>query len=296
MPGHQGQSMNIQEYLEQDKEKFLSALAQGKTPERAVPVINEEIDRVIYRYNADCTDDELRTCASGMAEAVKAACALTDSVKEIKVWERTLPGAYEKKKESVITCAAAGGGCLGLGVLLAVLLHPFGVLLPSILSSVSFVAGAAVLFLAGKRWGKKDSTVYRPETEKQTESRIDEDKVYRYLKAAAMVMDRHLAELAEELHYLKLQGSATGDGELSDTEMTLFGDLLEALYCMDGEFALERLKGLSYYLHSRGIELADYSEQTSDCFDRMPGDTIHTIRPALLRDGEVLKKGLAITG
>ena len=287
--------MKIQDYLEQDREKLLSDLAQNKTPERAVPVLQSELDRLVYRYNAECETEQLRECAAGMAEAVKAACGLADTVREVKVWERTLPSENTKKKDSFLPLAGAGGGLAALGVLLSVLLHPLGIILSAVLPSLAFVAGSVLLFLSGRKAGKKQEPEARA-TEKHTESLVDAEKMYRYLKAAALVMDRRLDELAEELRYLHAEGAAGDQKELSDAETALFADLLEALYCEDGAFALERLKGLSYYLHSLGIELTDYSENTKELFDRMPGADAHTIRPALTREGKVLKKGLAVTG
>ena len=288
--------MKILEYLEQDREKFLAELAEKRTPENAIPVIIAEVDRLLYRYNAECEEDELRECAAGMAEAVKAVCALTDSVKEIKVWERTLPAAYGRKKESLLPMAAAGCGSMAVGVLLAVFLHPFGIILSSILPSVAFIAGAVLLFLTGRKLGQGKAVPEKRETERHTESILDEDRVYRYLRASVMVMDRRLDELAGELRFREAENGAEGEGDLSDTQVALYSDLLEALYSEDGEFALERLKNLTYYLHSLGIELEEYSEKNEEFFDRMPGAGTLTIRPALVRGGILLKKGLAIAG
>ena len=50
------------------------------------------------------------------------------------------------------------------------------------------------------------------------------------------------------------------------------------------------------YLHKQQIEVVDYSEKTKQYFDLMPGSGKGTIRPAMIADGTLLKKGMASTG
>ena len=289
--------MNVQEYLEQDREKFLTELTQKKTPESAAAVISAEWDRLLYRYNAECESAELRECAAGMMEAVKASSAIADSVKEVKVWERALtPDAPERAARNPLTLIASGVVCLALGMVLAFLLRPFALVLSVILPGLLFTAAAVLAFVGGRKLGKSEALPVKIQTEINTECIADGERIFRYMKASAMVMDRRLAELEEELRYTLADNKDGGTEELSDARLALYGDLLEALYSSDGEFALERLKGLNYYLHGLGIEVAEYSEKTEEYFDRMPGVGPCTIRPAMLKDGIILKKGLAIAG
>ena len=50
---------------------------------------------------------------------------------------------------------------------------------------------------------------------------------------------------------------------------------------------------MKYYLHRHDIEAVDYSEKTESYFDVMPSSRPGTLRPALVRNGKLLKKGLA---
>ena len=61
-------------------------------------------------------------------------------------------------------------------------------------------------------------------------------------------------------------------------------------------YALEKIDDIKYYLHKQQIEVVDYSKDTAQYFDLMPGTQSGTIRPALVADGVLLKKGLAQTG
>ena len=71
---------------------------------------------------------------------------------------------------------------------------------------------------------------------------------------------------------------------------------MAASYSGDPEYALEKIEEIKYYLHRQQIEVVDYSEATAQYFDLMPGNRAGTIRPALVADGQILKKGLASTG
>ena len=82
----------------------------------------------------------------------------------------------------------------------------------------------------------------------------------------------------------------------TSSEIDLFSDLLAAAYSKDAEYALEKINDVKYFLHKQQIEVVDYSDATKQYFDLMPGKQVTTIRPAMVADGKLLKKGLASTG
>ena len=51
-----------------------------------------------------------------------------------------------------------------------------------------------------------------------------------------------------------------------------------------------------YAANKQQIDAVDYSEANKQYFDLMPGKQGGTIRPALVSDGKLLKKGLASSG
>ena len=61
-------------------------------------------------------------------------------------------------------------------------------------------------------------------------------------------------------------------------------------------FALEKINEIKYYLHKQQIEVVDYSADTAQFFDMMPGQIAGTIRPAMVADGSLLRKGIASAG
>ena len=106
-----------------------------------------------------------------------------------------------------------------------------------------------------------------------------------------------LEEIAAHERWSKREQAGNIDGRPATTpELELFSDLLAAAYSGDPEYALEKIEAIKYYLHKQQIEVVDYSEETAQYFDLMPGTAAGTIRPAMVANGGLLRKGLASTG
>jgi hypothetical protein len=71
---------------------------------------------------------------------------------------------------------------------------------------------------------------------------------------------------------------------------------MAASYSGDPEYALEKIEQIKYFLHRQQIEVVDYSKENEKYFDLMPGIKAATIRPAMVAQGGLLRKGLASTG
>ena len=83
---------------------------------------------------------------------------------------------------------------------------------------------------------------------------------------------------------------------VDEATMSLIEVLLEARSSGREDLALRSLDDVVLYLKSQGIELAEYSEGNEYCFDMLPTRSgTRTIRPALLREGRVLRRGVAAT-
>ena len=60
--------------------------------------------------------------------------------------------------------------------------------------------------------------------------------------------------------------------------------------------ALDAIGDLKYSLYKRGIEAVDYSEENKVMFEILPSTKESTVNPALVKDGVLLKKGVATGG
>lgn len=126
---------------------------------------------------------------------------------------------------------------------------------------------------------------------------MDGEGIYQALHTAVMVMDKNLDDVRSASEWEVRRKENAGDAPaLASEEANLYGSLLEAWYSKDGDMAMDRLADLKYYLHKKGIDCVDYTAEHAAWFDLMPSFKEGTLRPALVKDGTLLKKGLASGG
>ena len=289
--------MKMADLLEKDKEKIIHDLAHAGTPQRAGSVLESALDRLLYTYNEQGAGEEERDAAAFMLGTARMAVPFVDSVGETRVWERTPEGAGPAKKKFpkiALILLIVGIVCAALSVLM---------LTDDRLSVLNFLgertgyliaaAGAVCLFLSGLFTGRPRKIPAK--TEQQTELIVDSEKLYRSLRTVILAVDRNLEDVIGKERAAE-KDRVLEQALLDKKETDLFSDLLEALYSEDGDMALSKLGNLKFYLHKKGIDVLDYSEENAQMFDLMPSPERATLRPALAVEGRVLKKGLATGG
>ncbi len=294
--------MKITDLLEKDKDKLLTELSAAATAEKAVRVLDKELDKLLLRHNEQAGSERERGAAAYMLQAVRLSLPLMDSNGKVKVWE----SGHEPEDEvgsfkisflllfvlGLLLCVFGVGPYLMDAYLAAevkareeVLLHVGAV-----------VVGMVCLYFSGYMYArpKKKKAVKK---DQQVEIRIDADKIYRNFRNAILSVDQSLEEIRAAEHMEEQEKAGTIDGKaVTRSELELFSDLLAAAYSGDPEFALEKVDQIKYFLHRNQIDVVDYSKDTAQYFDLMPGNSAATIRPALVAQGELLKKGLASKG
>ncbi len=290
--------MKMTDLLEKDKSNLITELSNAASPEKAIKVLENETDKLLLRYNEKCSSEAVRDAAAYMMQAVRLALPLIDSTGKTKVWE------HEQKKES------SGKNTVGILLLLLGLGLAVYAMLPLIMAGVqasdavthrelatrliSMLAAICVSYAGGTLMNRAAGKGSR---EHHVEIRVDADKLYRYYRTVLLSVDQSLDEVSARERWDKREQAGTIDGRPATTpEIDLFSDLLAAAYSGDPEYALEKIDSIKYYLHKQQIEVIDYSESTRQYFDLMPGSSAGTIRPAMIADGTLLKKGLASTG
>lgn len=291
--------MKMTDLLEKDKSNLLTELSNAASAEKAVKVLENETDKLLIRYNEHCTSEPVRETAAYMMQAVRLALPFIDTTGKTKVWERE-----QQKRES--------GGINFIAILL--LLLGFGLatfaMIPLIMAGFSaadavtyrelatrvlaMLAAVCVSYAGGSLMNRPAGKAPK---EHHVEIRVDADKLYRYYRTVMLSVDQSLDEVSAKERWDKREQAGNIDGRpATSPELDLFSDLLAAAYSGDPDYALEKLESIKYYLHKQQIEVVDYSESTRQFFDLMPGSGAGTIRPALIADGTLLKKGLASTG
>lgn len=293
--------MKLTELLEKDKDHLLTEISAAGTAEKAVAVLEKEVDKLLLTHNDAAASDAERNSAAHMMQAVRLSLPFIDSLGSTKVFEKGVGDSGPKKKTSIAGI---------LLVIAAIILLVYG-LMPLIMlgmnaaetanarndlitRGISILMGAAALYLSGTMQNK---TGPAKKKEYHVEQKVDADRIYRNFRTVMISVDQSLDEvrLTEKQAHREQAGKLEGR-EASPAEIELFSDLLAASYSGDPEFALEKIAGIKYYLHRQQIEVVDYNEDNASYFDMMPGASAGTIRPAMIADGKLLKKGLASKG
>ena len=293
--------MKLTEQLEKDKDRLLTELSAAGTAEKSIGILEKEIDKLLLTHNDAAASDAERNSAAHMLQAVRLSLPFIDSLGKTKVYEQGGGEAKPKRKTSIAALAL---------VIAALILLVYG-LLPLIMlgmnnastanarndlitRGIAILMGAAALYLAGSMQNRQ---VISKKKEYHVEQKVDADRIYRNFRTVMISVDQSLDEVRlGERQALREQAGKIEGRDASSGEIELFSDLLAASYSGDPEFALEKIAGIKYYLHRRQIEVVDYSEENANYFDIMPGTSTGTIRPALVADGALLKKGLASKG
>ena len=294
--------MKMTDILEKDKDKLLTELSAAGTAEKAVHVLENEIDKLLLKHNEYCETDRERESAAFMMQAVRLSLPLMDSNGKIKVWE-----SGQKTEEDT-------GGSFKLSFLilllagLALCVFGFGQLIfeayigaeetardQVLLHGGASVVGLIALYFSGYMYSRPKKITGKKEY--QVDIRIDADRVYRSFRTAILSVDQSLEEICAAERWKAREKAGSIDGRtVTQSELDLFSELLAAAYSGDPEYALEKIEQIKYFLHRQQIEVVDYTKENEKYFDLMPGSKAATIRPAMIAQGGLLKKGLASTG
>ena len=273
-------SVNMSSLLLAEEDKIRTELradsAIDQNRRQSVDRLNGVLDAVLLRYSAaNANDPKRQAVADCQAAAVRDMLGL--------LLAGTARKEIEKRRFRVggVICLLLAVIC---GLISALLIRDY--YLPGCI-----LMGAAVLFgfLAGRLWyGEREVRIH---------AELDADVVWKTLKKAMETMDRKSEEyLAQEETWLREQKDTSSPASASrDPEtLRLLGDLLEALYADNGDYALRQLKKLLPWLRQQGIEAVDYSPETADLFELLPTKrSSATQRPALVSGETLLLAGRA---
>ena len=292
--------------LEQDREQVVGSLRAQRTSAQAREILERETDRLMLRSAASMTDASGRQAVQGLLRVIKNTLPFLESVSETEVWEKHSDGEKQGlhlSLPSVLSLAAGlvctAGALIGQS-LAGRVLRPGAVLIT--LAGSALLAFGGYLAGGGRKRGA-DGTVL-PGARQGAGDRdavqtflVDPDQVWHVLQGIALTADRLLEEAQESEKDAGALNAA--QNPLQKQELSFFLELLENAYArqqQDPEDASlrEQVESIRYYLHTRGIDTEDYSEEKAQMFEVLPsGGASATLRPALVRDGRLIRKGLA---
>lgn len=120
---------------------------------------------------------------------------------------------------------------------------------------------------------------------------VDAQALIVQLKRLCQAADVCVGDLAQLDHPA---GGAQLSGTVDDAMLDLLVALMEAKASGRDEMAMRSLSLAEEYLRMLGVEIVPYAPERDAMFDRLPTvGAARTVRPALVKDGRVLRRGVA---
>ena len=259
------------------EEQLLAALDQTKEIDQAIAVCAMALEQTACELAQDEQDDAARqrmqavmACARHAPQMLRA-CAARGEL----VLEEAKPASRKEKLQK---------GAKLLGSFLLAALAVYELIEGRTMFAVLQLTGAGLLFLGGSQ---KEERAVKARGVPCVDAR-QAVRLLREICQAADVCVSDLALLEKEAGLMTLSGTA------DEAILDLLVSQLEARASGRPEMAMRSLARAEQYLHMLGVEVVYYDSECAKWFDVLPtmGAT-RTIRPALLKDGELLRRGTA---
>ena len=269
--------MNALSAFENRKEQLMDALSRAASVQEAVSACAMALEQVACELAQTEQDEYARQRQQAVLSALRLAPQMLFAAEAEGELVLAADGGKkpDQKKKAALT---AGAFLLGA---LAVYEAVDGRMLFAALQLAGGALAAYGLCSSGAAGGMRARGVIR----------INAGETVRRLAALCRAADICADDLAA-------LDSASGAARLSGTAdegmLDLLSALMEAKASGRNEKAMRSLSQAEQYLHMLGIETIVFSGGNAAMFDVLPtlGES-RTIRPALLKDGEVLRRGVA---
>lgn len=262
------------------KDELLAQLERAAGPEQAAEAAMMALEMIA----CDLAQDEQDETARQRQQAVMALARRAPAILRAARAEGELVIAQPEK-------SAKGGRKFGLreaGALLLAALAVAMVVDGKVIFAVLQAAGAGLVYVDAMRQAAA------PQETRCTArglARADAQEMVRLLGELCRAADICVSDLQLlEQEHTSARLSGTADEAMID----LLVSLMEAKATGRPEVALRSLDQAETYLRMLGIETAAFSRETAHMFDVLPtlsGE--RTIRPALMKDGKVIRRGVA---
>ena len=277
--------MTLFEIYKSRKDALVTRIRESKSLYETGSVISEAFETMQYQYLSQGDNRQLTEKLTDLINMAKVSFPLIESVNKYKLWENA-EGEKPKKKSPV-------PGLVALLIGLALIFGPLGYYM--FLYNVEFavmqshmavmLGGVLVVLIAGfmlfhRRKTKLKATV---------EISADREDIAKRLEEVVKSIDAML-EKEKQANAVQKQLIASA---INPDEAVLYSYLMEAKLSGDPDFALEQLDEVERYLAKQDVLLVSYIKGNEKYFDFLEGEETKTIRPALVRGGEVITKGLA---
>ena len=263
------------------EDALLAQLRAAQNMDQAVSACVMALEQVACELMQDEQDDHARQRQQAVIAAVRRAPQLLHSAcarGELVIAE-SAPSQPDKKDKLRRGAKAAGAFLLGA-------LAVYELIDGQTIFALLQLAGANLLFLGG--------AVQKAEPARMQARGIpfaDAERLVRTLRELCQAADICVSDL---MLLEKEAGTARLSGTADDAMLDLLTALMEAKASGRDDLAMRSLNQAEQYLHMLGVEMILYDEQHAQLFDILPTmGTSRTIRPAMMKDGKVLRRGVA---
>lgn len=277
--------MTFYEIYKSRKDNLAARIRESKSLYETGSVISEVFETMQYQYLSQEGNAPFTRIMTDLVNLAKTAFPLLESVSKYNLWENAEKEKTKKKSPA--------GGLITLFIGLALIFGSLGYYM--FLYNVSFekmqnfmlaiAVGCLIILIAGfmlffRRRVKSKATV---------EISADADDIVKRLEELVKYIDTMLEKekQAQQTQQLLMDSAINAD------EANLFSYLMEAKLSGQADYALEQLDEVERYLAKQDVLLVNYIKGNEKYFDFLEGEETKTIRPALVRGGEMLTKGLA---
>ena len=280
--------MTLFEIYKSRKENLAARIRESKSLYETGSVIGEVFETMQYQYLSGAENSQMGEKLADYVNMAKSTFSLLESVNKYKLWEDAQ--AKPQKKKSLMP------GFITLLLGIALVFVPIGVVMyakhikltdiPNYQFYLAAIAsGCLFILIAGfmlffRRKVKSKATV---------EISVDADDIVKRLEDVVKNIDSMLEKDKQAMKaYKQMMESA-----INADEAQLFAYLMEAKLSGQADYALEQLDEVERYLAKQDVMAVKYIKGNEKYFEFLEGEETATIRPALVRGGEILAKGLA---
>ena len=277
--------MTLFEIYKSRKDTLTSRIRESKSLYETGSVISETFETIQYQYLSQEGNAGLTDTLADLVAMAKTTFPLLESVNKYKLWENA-EGKQPKKKSLLPGFIAL---LIGVALIFGTIWYYtflYNIQLKEIQKFAPIIGGGCLIILISgfmlffRRKVKSKATV---------EISVDPEDLVKRLEDVVKAMDTML-EKAKQSRKTQQQ---LMDSAINADEAQLFSYLMEAKLAGEGDFALEQLDEVERYLAKQDVLLVNYIKGNEKYFEFLEGEETKTIRPALVRGGQVLAKGLA---
>ena len=277
--------MTLFEIYKSRKDNLATRIRESKSLYETGSVISEAFETMQYQYLSQPENSQMADKLADYVAMAKSSFNLLESVNKYKLWEDAQAKPVKKKSLMPGFITLLIGNALVFGSV-GYYMFMYNVAFEKMQNfMIAMAAGCLLILMAGfmlffRRKVKSKATV---------EISVDADDIVKRLEDLVKNIDAMLVKDKQALvSYKQMMESA-----INADEAQLFAYLMEAKLSGQADYAMEQLDEVERYLAKQDVIAVKYIKGNEKYFDFLEGEETTTIRPALVRGGEMLVKGLA---